>query len=145
MPVTLELYYNGVDELKTLLAAVVLPLHALVGLSRVLITYKGRPSAADNPRDAALLRGLLPAPRWVGRPPRVPAPTGSRPDRKHKVAGTPQWYALSADRATRSEDNPILGHATVIEVFMLWLSLIEFLRSICSMLYSSAAVADMFI
>jgi hypothetical protein len=60
MPVTLELYYNGVDELKTLLAAVVLPLHALVGLSRVLITYKGRPSAADNPRDAALLRGLLP-------------------------------------------------------------------------------------
>ena len=79
--VVLELYYKGGAELiEKLLPNVILPLRARLQpaagataapppggqpqhrrLSRVLLTYKGRPSAVDNPADAALLRAALPA------------------------------------------------------------------------------------
>ena len=59
--VVLELYYRGSEELTQLVSRVILPLHARVGLSRVLLTYKGRPSADDNPREAQSLVSQLPA------------------------------------------------------------------------------------
>ena len=58
--VVLELYYKGTEELTALAETAVIELHQRVGLTRVLLTYKGRPSATDNPQDAALLRQLLP-------------------------------------------------------------------------------------
>jgi hypothetical protein len=69
--VVLELYYKAGELTETLLPNVILPLHRRLqgagghlpgggGLSRVLLTYKGRPSAADNPVDAHLLRAGLP-------------------------------------------------------------------------------------
>jgi hypothetical protein len=66
--VVLELYYKGAEQLiESLLPNVIQPLHRRLqdagygGLSRVLLTYKGRPSAVDNPRDAKALRAALPA------------------------------------------------------------------------------------
>ncbi len=65
--VVLELYYKGVEQLtESLLPTVVTALHRRLqeagsaSLSRVLLTYKGRPSAADNPADCAALRAALP-------------------------------------------------------------------------------------
>lgn len=64
--VVLELYFKGAELTEALLPNVILPLHRRLqggggGLSRVLLTYKGRPSEKDNPRDAETLRAALPA------------------------------------------------------------------------------------
>lgn len=63
----LELYYKGAEQLtESLLPTVIQTLHrrlqegGTTGLSRVLLTYKGRPSAVDNPADCGALRALLP-------------------------------------------------------------------------------------
>lgn len=63
----LELYYKGVEQLtESLLPTVIQALHRRLqgagsaGISRVLLTYKGRPSALDNPADCAALRAALP-------------------------------------------------------------------------------------
>ena len=65
--VVLELYYKGAEQLmESLVPTVIQALHyrlqeaGSAGLSRVLLTYKGRPSAADNPSDCAALRAVLP-------------------------------------------------------------------------------------
>ena len=67
--VVLELYFKQLELTEKLLPNVILPLHQRLqaaahlpggGLSRVLLTYKGRPSAAENPADAAKLRAALP-------------------------------------------------------------------------------------
>ena len=62
--VVLELYHKGVEDLTgPLLSAIIKPLHAsrrAGPLSRVLLTYKGRPAAQENPKAAAALRSVLP-------------------------------------------------------------------------------------
>jgi hypothetical protein len=58
--VVLELYYKSAPELAKLAETVILPLHKRVGVSRVLLTFKGRESARENPVSAAALRRRLP-------------------------------------------------------------------------------------
>jgi hypothetical protein len=62
--VVLELYHKGIEDLTgPLLSMIIKPLHAsrrAGPLSRVLLTYKGRPSAQENPKAAAALRAVLP-------------------------------------------------------------------------------------
>lgn len=59
--VVLELYYKTAGELAgTLLHDVILQLHSRVGLSRVLLTFKGQSCATQNVKDVTVLRSVLP-------------------------------------------------------------------------------------